>query len=165
MDTLKYLVASLAAFGMLAAASSASALTIQSLSHDALHRAFQSAGGRAVELLPVTGSRNVAVVDSTATVRERLLRTGDRASLVRLTDHHPSSATSSFAPVQVRRRGSRTGAIVGAALGGLAGFYMMVALAEKQCGVSCSDEQFLMGVSLVGMPIAGAIVGYYLPGP
>lgn len=30
----------------------------------------------------------------------------------------------------------------------------------KQCRGSCGDEQFMLGVSLVGLPVAGALVRY-----
>jgi hypothetical protein len=66
--------------------------------------------------------------------------------------------------VQIARwvgpRGSKKGAIAGAAGGFLLGFVTSVGLANKQCGTSCGDEQLLMAVSLVGMPIGGMILGY-----
>jgi hypothetical protein len=64
----------------------------------------------------------------------------------------------------VGRGGSVPGAIVGAGAGFLLGFFTAAGLAYKDCGGGCGDEQFLMGVSLVGMPIGGAVLGYKLPG-
>ena len=62
------------------------------------------------------------------------------------------------------RRGSLLGAVIGAA-GGLAlGYVSAIGLAYKQCGGSCADEKILIGASLVGMPIAGGLLGYRLPG-
>jgi len=60
------------------------------------------------------------------------------------------------------RRGSPLGAAIGAAGGFFLGYVSTVNLAYKQCGGSCADEKFLMGLSIVGMPIAGGVAGYYL---
>jgi hypothetical protein len=54
--------------------------------------------------------------------------------------------------------------VIGAAGGFALGFASAVALADKQCGGSCADERMLIGASLVGMPIAGGLLGYRLPG-
>jgi hypothetical protein len=62
------------------------------------------------------------------------------------------------------RRGSRLGAIIGAAGGFGLGFASALALSYKQCGGSCADERILIGASLVGMPIAGGLLGYRLAG-
>ena len=62
------------------------------------------------------------------------------------------------------RRGSRLGAVIGAGAGAFLGFVTSLNLALRQCGASCNDERVLIGVSLVGMPIAGGLLGYYLPG-
>lgn len=62
------------------------------------------------------------------------------------------------------RRGSPLGAVIGAAGGLVLGFGVAIALADKQCGGSCADERILVGVSLVGIPIAGGLLGYRLPG-
>jgi hypothetical protein len=59
-----------------------------------------------------------------------------------------------------RRRGSVIGASIGAAGGFVLGYASAVHLAYKQCNGSCSDEKALMGLSLVGFPIAGAWLGY-----
>jgi hypothetical protein len=60
----------------------------------------------------------------------------------------------------VCRPGSVAGAIAGAGGGFLLGFVTSVGLANKMCGSSCGDEQVLMAASLIGMPIAGAVLGY-----
>ena len=62
------------------------------------------------------------------------------------------------------RRGSLLGAVIGAAGGFALGFVSAVALADKPCGGSCADERILVGAALVGMPIAGGLLGYRLPG-
>lgn len=59
-----------------------------------------------------------------------------------------------------RRRGSLIGAAIGAAGGFVLGYASAVRLAYKQCNGSCSDEQALMALSLVGLPIAGGWLGY-----
>ena len=61
-------------------------------------------------------------------------------------------------------RGTVIGAIVGAAVGAVAGVATSVNLAMKQCGSTCADEKALIGVSLVGMPVAGAFLGAKLFG-
>lgn len=63
-----------------------------------------------------------------------------------------------------RTGGSKVGAAVGATAGIVAGLLTAPYWMMKPCGGSCSDEQFMLGVSLVGLPIAGALVGY-LPRP
>ncbi len=60
-----------------------------------------------------------------------------------------------------RRRGSTKLAVVGAAAGALLGFVGALHLAFAECGGNCSDEKFLMGLSLVGAPVAGGFIGYY----
>jgi hypothetical protein len=59
-----------------------------------------------------------------------------------------------------RKRGSKVGAAVGATAGIVAGLLTAPYWMMKQCNGSCSDEQFMVGVSLVGLPVAGALVGY-----
>jgi hypothetical protein len=60
----------------------------------------------------------------------------------------------------MRTRGSIIGAVGGAAGGLLLGYLAAVNLAYKQCGDSCTDEKVLIGLSLVGLPVAGGVVGY-----
>lgn len=64
----------------------------------------------------------------------------------------------------IGRRGSRRGAIIGAAGGFALGVVSALSLSYRQCGGSCADERVLIGASLVGMPIAGGFLGYRLPG-
>ena len=66
-----------------------------------------------------------------------------------------------FDVTEIRRRsaGSLVGGLAGAAVGGFLGFGSAISLALKQCGRSCSDERFLIGASLVGLPILGAVLG------
>jgi uncharacterized protein YqgC (DUF456 family) len=59
------------------------------------------------------------------------------------------------------RRGSVVGAVLGASAGGVIGFFSAMSLAFKQCGGSCNDEQTLMMLSLVGLPVGGGLLGYY----
>ena len=62
-----------------------------------------------------------------------------------------------------RTRGSKVGAAAGATAGIVAGLLTAPYWMMKQCGGSCGDEQLMLGVSLVGLPLAGALVGY-MPG-
>ena len=59
-----------------------------------------------------------------------------------------------------QRRGSLVGAAIGAGGGFVLGYVSALHLAYKQCNGSCSDERALMGLSLVGLPIAGGWLGY-----
>jgi hypothetical protein len=59
-------------------------------------------------------------------------------------------------------RGSGWGALAGGAAGFLLGTHLGMTLAFKQCGSSCSDEQFLMMLSFIGVPIGTGILGYHV---
>ena len=59
-----------------------------------------------------------------------------------------------------RTRRSKVGAVVGATAGIVVGMLTAPYWMMKQCGGSCGDEGFMLGVSLVGLPLAGALVGY-----
>lgn len=60
-----------------------------------------------------------------------------------------------------QRKGNKLMAAVGAGGGFLLGAYIGGALAFKDCGASCSDEKFLAGLSIIGLPIALGLLGYY----
>lgn len=62
---------------------------------------------------------------------------------------------------RISHRGSRLGAVVGAGAGAFVGFLAALNLAFKDCGGDCSDEKWLVGVSLVGIPVGGGFLGYY----
>ena len=69
------------------------------------------------------------------------------------------------APPAVARRSTRgawIGGLIGLGIGAVAGVGTAVGLATRQCGESCADEKVLIGVSLVGMPAAGAALGALL---
>ena len=59
------------------------------------------------------------------------------------------------------RGGSVAGAVIGAGGGFLLGAVLAVNLEFKQCGGSCNDERALQVLSLVGLPIAGGVLGYH----
>ena len=50
----------------------------------------------------------------------------------------------------------------GAALGAIGGLFSFVSLAFKRCGGSCTDEKLLMGLAIVGLPVAGGVLGWQL---
>ena len=58
-----------------------------------------------------------------------------------------------------RTRRSKAGAVVGATAGIVVGMLTAPSWMMKQCGGNCGDEGFMLGVSLVGLPVAGALVG------
>jgi hypothetical protein len=59
------------------------------------------------------------------------------------------------------RRGSVRNAIIGAGAGAFLGFVMGLNVALRDCGGDCRDERVLVGLSLVGTPVAGGLLGYY----
>jgi hypothetical protein len=61
----------------------------------------------------------------------------------------------------VRRRGSKWGAVAGAAVGGFLGFGAALSFGLRQCGESCKDEERWMVASLIGLPVAGGLLGYH----
>ena len=65
--------------------------------------------------------------------------------------------------LQVRTvsRGSTRGAIIGASVGAGLGFLSALVLSYRDCGGDCTDERALIGVSLVGMPVGGGLIGFY----
>jgi hypothetical protein len=63
--------------------------------------------------------------------------------------------------IRIRRtHGSKLGAIGGAAGGVVASFVLAPYLMMKPCGKSCSDERFLTPAAFIGLPLAGALLGY-----
>ncbi len=60
-----------------------------------------------------------------------------------------------------KRHGSALGAIIGTGAGFVIGFPLAIGIGmENQCGSSCSDEEALMALTAVGLPIAGGVLGY-----
>jgi hypothetical protein len=58
-------------------------------------------------------------------------------------------------------RGMAAGGAIAGALGGfIAGFHMAAVLANSPCHGSCTTNEWLMGLSLGGLPIAGGWLGY-----
>jgi hypothetical protein len=100
--------------------------------------------------------RLVAVEDAALTIVDLESPTGAELRILR--------ADVSEVRQWTGRRGSPLGAVIGATIGIVAGSALALELAFKQCGESCADEKFLIGVSLVGLPIAGGFLGYRLPG-
>ena len=60
-----------------------------------------------------------------------------------------------------KRKGNKLLAGIGAGGGFLLGSFIGIGLAFKDCGSSCSDEKFLIGLSVIGLPIALGVLGYY----
>jgi hypothetical protein len=54
------------------------------------------------------------------------------------------------------------GAVIGAAAGALLGVGLAIGYATRDCGSSCTDERAMIGVSLIGIPVAGGLAGYYI---
>jgi hypothetical protein len=58
-------------------------------------------------------------------------------------------------------KGSKRKAAVGAGVGFFLGASIAVGLGYKLCGASCSDEKILAGLSVIGLPVALGLLGYY----
>jgi len=121
-------------------------------------------------LRQVTGSEIVLRAQGRTARRCRLVLFDD-AGLTAVDLDSPNRTTLWIARADVDevsqwigRRGSVLGAVIGAGVGIVAGCRLALGLAFKQCGRSCSDEKFLIGLSLVASPIAGGFLGYRLPG-
>ena len=59
-----------------------------------------------------------------------------------------------------RTGGSASWAAAGAAAGIALGLMSTVRIAFSPCGGSCTDEKMLIGLSLVGLPVLGGVMGY-----
>jgi len=59
-----------------------------------------------------------------------------------------------------RTGGSASWAAAGAAAGIALGLMSTVRIVFSPCGGSCSDEKALIGLSLVGLPVLGGVLGY-----
>jgi hypothetical protein len=62
---------------------------------------------------------------------------------------------------RVSKRGV-IGAVIGAAAGAVLGVGLAVNYGTRDCGGSCDDERVMIGVSLIGIPIAGGLAGYHI---
>jgi hypothetical protein len=60
-----------------------------------------------------------------------------------------------------KRKGNKALAAVGAGAGFLLGASIGGAMAFTDCGASCSDEKVLAPLSVIGLPIALGLLGYY----
>ena len=74
------------------------------------------------------------------------------------------AALHAEAPALAARQSKRgvIGAVIGAAAGAVLGVGLAIGYATRDCGSSCSDERVMIGVSLVGIPIAGGLAGYHI---
>jgi hypothetical protein len=59
------------------------------------------------------------------------------------------------------RRGSKRNAVIGAGAGAFLGYLIALNVAFRDCGGGCGDERALIGVALVGTPVAGGLLGYH----
>ena len=143
----------------LAAASVRHAHELAKMSSLSSSRSSQEAWARVHAL--ETGSR-VRVIDVTGAPTEGRLAgvTDDRITLTTNGNASPVELErDAIARIQRPTKGSVLGGVLGVAVGALAGVVTSVNLGMKQCGESCNDEKALIGLSLVGMPIAGGFAG------
>jgi hypothetical protein len=82
--------------------------------------------------------------------REDPLRTGEA--------RHAEAAA---AAARQSKRGV-IGAVIGATVGAIVGVGLAVGYATRDCGSSCNDERVMIGVSLIGIPVAGGLAGYHI---
>jgi hypothetical protein len=74
---------------------------------------------------------------------------------------HARHAEAPAGAARVSKRGA-IGAVIGAAAGVLLGVGLAINYATRDCGSSCTDERAMIGVSLVGIPVAGGLAGYHI---
>jgi hypothetical protein len=79
----------------------------------------------------------------------------------RVTKGQPRYAVAPAGAARVSKRGA-IGAVIGAAAGVLLGVGLAIGYATRDCGSSCTDERVMIGVSLVGIPVAGGLAGYHI---
>ena len=74
------------------------------------------------------------------------------------------AAPHAEAPAAAARPSKRgvIGAVIGAAAGAVLGAGLAIGYATRDCGSSCSDERAMIGVSLIGIPVAGGLAGYHI---
>ena len=85
-------------------------------------------------------------------------RVADLAQVVQRTPREDVSEIR----VAGHRKGNKRLAAVGAGAGFLVGAYIGLSMADNYCGSSCSDEKVLVGLSVIGLPIALGLLGYYV---
>jgi hypothetical protein len=90
-------------------------------------------------------------------VYEGNLRVADLPQVVQRTPREDVSEIR----VAGKRKGNKLMAAVGAGGGFLLGLTFAGALAFKECGSSCSDEEFLAWLSVIGLPVGLGLLGYY----
>ena len=102
-----------------------------------------------------------------ATARElaklELEHSGRTAELIRgvRAPHGEARHAEAAAAARQSRRGV-IGAVIGAAAGAVLGVGLAIGYATRDCGGSCRDERVMIGVSLIGIPVAAGIAGYYI---
>lgn len=145
-------------------------------SDQALQRALTTAGSPAGQLDPrLNWSRITALARNTRIVvvldgqllplAGRLTAVDDTGLSIRLSSTGQVERVARPQVLEVRAatrlRGSRVGAVIGGAAGGVLGFITALNLAFRDCGGDCGDKKLLIGLSLVGMPVGGALAGYF----
>jgi hypothetical protein len=79
----------------------------------------------------------------------------------RVIKSHTRHAEAPATAARVSKRGA-IGAVIGAAAGVVLGVGLAIGYATRDCGSSCTDERVMIGVSLVGIPVAGGLAGYHI---
>lgn len=139
------------------------ALVVLNLGHpalsDSVRKRLRAISVEQPTALLATRQRTI-VSDRTISVGAGVISEAGR-TLVALDEVLQTIARSNVREIRIERtRGSKVGAIAGATAGIVAGIVTAPYWMMKPCGGSCGDEQFMLGVSLVGLPVAGALVGY-----
>jgi hypothetical protein len=111
-----------------------------------------------------TGSSDGPIARASVRELAKLQQSGSAAEFNRddrLTKGQARYAEAPAGAARVSKRGA-IGAVIGAAAGVLLGVGLAVGYATRDCGSSCTDERAMIGVSLVGIPVAGGLAGYYI---
>jgi len=140
----------------------------------ALHRALATVEGRTlqspadewqrVRRLPVGSTVTVSATGRSAVSGQFMSADVEGITVVPLGSSTPLTIRRDAVVEVIARvphRGSKLGAVVGVGAGALVGFMSAVSLSDRDCGGNCADEKFLIGASLIGIPVAGGLIGYY----
>jgi hypothetical protein len=138
-------------------------LVVLNLSHPALtHAARERLRDIGVDqpVALLAARQHTIVSDRTISVGAGVISESGRA-LAPLGEVVQTIPRSAVREIRLERTGgSKVGAAVGATAGIVAGLLTAPYWMMKPCNGSCGDEQLMLGVSLVGLPVAGALVGY-----
>jgi hypothetical protein len=108
-----------------------------------------------------TGSAEGPIARATALELAKLEHSEHAAEFNRVDRGRKAEAPHAEATTRQSKRGA-LGAVIGAAAGAVLGVGLAIGYATRDCGSSCSDERAMIGVSLIGIPVAAGLAGYHI---